>query len=167
MVEPRRSVGSGSCLDYTKDCLFRQFAGIIAILTPETITRSGQKQAGRLTMDSAENHQMLQEKHCRPCERGMPPLDKDQIAALLLRLEGWKPAGNGISKTYQFKNFHQTMAFVNAVAWIAHREGHHPDLRLGFNRCEISYTTHAIAGLSENDFICAAKVDALLTGQEG
>jgi 4a-hydroxytetrahydrobiopterin dehydratase len=54
------------------------------------------------------------------------------------------------------------MAFVNAVAWIAHRENHHPDLEVGYNSCRVSYTTHAIGGLSENDFICAAKVEALL-----
>jgi len=118
-------------------------------------------------MSSAENNPTLQAKHCRPCESGMPPLTKDEVSALLLQLDDWQQAGNRIFKTYQFKNFHQTMAFVNAVAWIAHREGHHPDLHIGFNRCEVSYTTHAIAGLSKNDFICAAKVDTLLTSQEG
>jgi 4a-hydroxytetrahydrobiopterin dehydratase len=117
-------------------------------------------------MDSAESNCMLHTKHCRPCESGTPPLDKVKISALLQRLDGWQQTESRILKTYQFKNFHQTMAFVNAVAWIAHREGHHPDLHVGFNRCEVSYTTHAIAGLSENDFICAAKIDALLTSQE-
>ncbi len=115
-------------------------------------------------MGSVENNHILQEKHCRPCESGMPPLAKDEVSALLQRLDGWQQSGTRIFKTYQFKNFYQTMAFVNALAWIAHREGHHPDLHIVFNRCEISYTTHAIDGLSENDFICAAKVDALLVG---
>ncbi|EGQ63942.1 pterin-4-alpha-carbinolamine dehydratase, partial [Acidithiobacillus sp. GGI-221] len=64
---------------------------------------------------------------------------------------------------FRFKNFYETMAFVNAVAWISHREDHHPDLELGYNRCVVHYSTHAIGGLSENDFICAARVDALLT----
>lgn len=105
----------------------------------------------------------LQEKECRPCENGTPPLGEAEVAELLQQLEGWEREGNSIGKTYPFKNFHQTMAFVNAVAWIAHREGHHPDLFVGFNRCRVSYTTHAINGLSENDFICAAKIDALLT----
>lgn len=115
-------------------------------------------------MATEESDRMLQDKHCVACESGMPPLDKDKVLALLQRLDGWQQAGERIFKSYSFKNFHQTMAFVNAVAWIAHREGHHPDLHVSFNRCEMSYTTHAIAGLSENDFICAAKVDALLAG---
>ena len=115
-------------------------------------------------MGTEQNDQRLQEKRCVPCESGMPSLEKDEVVALLQRLDGWQQAGERIFKTYSFKNFHQTMAFVNAVAWIAHREGHHPDLHIGFNRCEISYSTHAIAGLSENDFICAAKIDALLAG---
>ncbi len=67
-----------------------------------------------------------------------------------------------IRRLFTFKGFHQTMAFVNAVAWIAHRENHHPDLEVGYNRCLVRYRTHAIGGLSENDFICAAKVDRLL-----
>lgn len=112
-------------------------------------------------MSSVQSSNDLQQKHCRPCEGGTPPLEETEVTALLQRLEGWELEGNCIGKTFQFKNFHQTMAFVNAVAWIAHREGHHPDLNVGFNRCRVSYTTHAVGGLSENDFICAAKVDAL------
>jgi 4a-hydroxytetrahydrobiopterin dehydratase len=84
--------------------------------------------------------------------------------ARLQLLNGWKQERNSICKTYQFKNFHQTIAFVNAVAWISHREGHHPDLSVSFNSCQVSYTTHSIVGLSENDFICATKVDALIAG---
>jgi len=64
-------------------------------------------------------------------------------------------------KVYPFTNYYQTMAFVNALAWISHREDHHPDLRVGYNKCRVEYATHAIGGLSENDFICAAKCDAL------
>jgi 4a-hydroxytetrahydrobiopterin dehydratase len=71
--------------------------------------------------------------------------------------------GQAIRREFRFKNFYETMAFVNAVAWISHREDHHPDLELGYNRCVVHYSTHAIGGLSENDFICAARVDALLT----
>lgn len=66
-----------------------------------------------------------------------------------------------ITKNYHFKNYHETMAFVNATAWVSHREDHHPDLAVSYNACKVSYTTHAIGGLSENDFICAAKIDAL------
>ena len=66
-----------------------------------------------------------------------------------------------ISKTYSFENYYQTIAFVNAVAWMTHREDHHPDLTVNYNSCRVAYTTHDLGGLSENDFICAAKVDAL------
>ncbi|MEO6564242.1 MAG: 4a-hydroxytetrahydrobiopterin dehydratase, partial [Nitrosospira sp.] len=67
-----------------------------------------------------------------------------------------------IRKVYNFNNYYQTMAFVNAVAWVSHREDHHPDITVGYNKCRVEYTTHAVNGLSENDFICAAKIDTLL-----
>jgi len=70
-----------------------------------------------------------------------------------------------IHRDFNFKNFYETMAFVNAVAWIANQEGHHPDLTVSYNQCGVTFTTHAMGGLSENDFICAAKVDELLAGQ--
>jgi 4a-hydroxytetrahydrobiopterin dehydratase len=76
-------------------------------------------------------------------------------------LEGWALDASAITKTYRFKNYFETMAFVNAAAWISHREDHHPDMLVGYNQCRVSYLTHAINGLSENDFICAAKLDAL------
>lgn len=104
----------------------------------------------------------LASRHCRPCEGGTPPLTEAVIAEMLRRLDGWEYAAGRIDRRFQFKNWCQTMAFVNAVAWIAHRENHHPDLEVGYNSCRVSYTTHAIGGLSENDFICAAKVEALL-----
>jgi 4a-hydroxytetrahydrobiopterin dehydratase len=104
----------------------------------------------------------LRARHCVPCEGGTPPLGAGRVAALLAQLPGWEQEAGRIGRTFQFKNWCQTMAFVNAVAWIAHRENHHPDLEVGYNRCRVSYTTHAIGGLSENDFICAAKVEALL-----
>jgi 4a-hydroxytetrahydrobiopterin dehydratase len=69
---------------------------------------------------------------------------------------------HSISRTFRFKNYYQTLAFVNALAWIAHGEDHHPELEVGYNRCLVRYSTHAVGGLSENDFICAAKIDALL-----
>lgn len=106
----------------------------------------------------------LSAKHCLPCEGGVDPLGIEQANTLLAELhEGWmlREGGKSISRTFTFSDFHQTMAFVNAVAWISHQEDHHPDLEVGYSRCVVSYTTHAIAGLSENDFICAAKVDAL------
>ncbi|MBY0578081.1 MAG: 4a-hydroxytetrahydrobiopterin dehydratase [Burkholderiales bacterium] len=105
----------------------------------------------------------LDRKKCRPCEGGIPPLGDDEITGLLRKLEGWEFAGNAIRKTYAFKNYYETMAFVNMTAWISHREDHHPDIYVGYNQCRIEYSTHAIGGLSENDFICAAKIDALLS----
>ena len=90
-------------------------------------------------------------------------LTSDQVSALLQQISGWQLLEKQISKTYAFKNHYQTMAFVNAVAWISHREDHHPDMIVGYNQCVVTYTTHAIGGLSENDFICAAKIDKLFT----
>jgi 4a-hydroxytetrahydrobiopterin dehydratase len=88
-------------------------------------------------------------------------LKANEIEQLLAQLKGWQFSGGVITKTYDFKNYYQTMAFVNAVAWLAHREDHHPDMTAGYNRCRVDYSTHAVGGLSENDFICAAKIDAL------
>jgi 4a-hydroxytetrahydrobiopterin dehydratase len=105
----------------------------------------------------------LSKGKCKPCEGGVPPLTDDEAAAMLATLDGWERKDNLISKTYKFKNYYETMAFVNATAWISHREDHHPDLAVGYNQCRVRYTTHAIGGLSENDFICAAKIDVLLT----
>jgi 4a-hydroxytetrahydrobiopterin dehydratase len=103
----------------------------------------------------------LATKQCKPCEGGMPPLSPDEVSQLMEQLEGWEFLGKLIGKDFSFKNYYQTMAFVNAVAWISHREDHHPDITVGYSKCRVEYTTHAIGGLSENDFICAAKIDAL------
>jgi 4a-hydroxytetrahydrobiopterin dehydratase len=98
---------------------------------------------------------------CKPCEGGVVPLQEQEIRNLLRQLDGWAHANGRIAKTYLFKNYYQTMAFVNAAAWISHREDHHPDLTVGYNQCRVEYVTHAINGLSQNDFICAAKLDKL------
>jgi 4a-hydroxytetrahydrobiopterin dehydratase len=103
----------------------------------------------------------LARKKCKPCEGGVAPLTPQQVAPMLKGLDGWALDGKMISKTYRFKDYHDTMAFVNAAAWVSHREDHHPDMLVGYNECRVSYVTHAIDGLSENDFICAAKLDAL------
>ncbi len=105
--------------------------------------------------------QSLLRKKCVPCEGGVAPLTEQQIGPLLKGMQGWAIDSGMIAKTYRFKNYYETLAFVNATAWISHREDHHPDLNVGFNQCKVSYITHAIGGLSENDFICAAKIDAL------
>lgn len=98
---------------------------------------------------------------CKPCEGGVAPLTHEEVAALLKHLVGWSVDSRVIAKTYTFKNHYQVLAFVNAVAWISHREDHHPDMSVGFNSCRVTYITHAIDGLSHNDFICAAKIDKL------
>lgn len=100
---------------------------------------------------------------CRELPKGTPPLDAKSVARYLALLPGWALTGGAIAKTYAFQDFHQTMAFVNAVAWIAHQENHHPDMEVGYNKLTIRYSTHSVGGLSENDFICAAKVERLGT----
>jgi len=103
----------------------------------------------------------LVRRKCAPCEGGVSPLEPANVSALLKGLPGWALDNGTISKTWQFKNYFETMAFVNATAWVSHREDHHPDILVGYNQAKVSYITHAIGGLSENDFICAAKLDAL------
>ena len=105
----------------------------------------------------------LANRQCKPCEGGSAPLSQDKVSSLMKQLDGWILYDHLIGKTFEFKNYYQTMAFVNAVAWLSHREDHHPGMMVGYNKCHVEYTTHALNGLSENDFICAAKVDALLT----
>ncbi len=107
----------------------------------------------------------LSSKQCVPCEGGIPALSAEEAQRLLKQLQaGWAidAASTEIRRAYTFKDFYRTMSFVNAVAHIANREDHHPDLEVGYNYCRIRYSTHAIKGLSENDFICAAKIDALV-----
>jgi 4a-hydroxytetrahydrobiopterin dehydratase len=103
----------------------------------------------------------LAQGKCKPCEGGVDPLKTAEVETLLKQLRGWSLENGTIAKTYSFKNHYQTMAFVNAAAWISHREDHHPDMAIGYNTCRVSYITHAIGGLSENDFVCAAKLDKL------
>ena len=103
----------------------------------------------------------LATRKCKPCEGGVAPLDAQQTQQMLRGIQGWAVENGRLAKSYSFQNYYQTMAFVNAMAWISHREDHHPDLAVGYNKCRVEYVTHAIGGLSENDFICAAKCDAL------
>ena len=104
----------------------------------------------------------LLKKHSQAVKPGTPAVTAKEVDRLIEGLRGWKASGGQISKTYSFKNYYETMAFVNAVAWVSHREDHHPDMEVGYNRCVVHYSTHSVGGLSENDFICAAKVDALM-----
>ncbi|MDF1678306.1 MAG: 4a-hydroxytetrahydrobiopterin dehydratase [Legionellaceae bacterium] len=104
-------------------------------------------------------------KHCEPCEGIGNPLNREQIDTLMPQLESnWRVSDDltTIHRAYSFDNFHETMAFMNAIAWIAHRENHHPDIELGYNYCRVSFMTHALKGLSHNDFICASKIDQVL-----
>ena len=107
----------------------------------------------------------LTTRHCKPCEGGVAPLTTEEAKTLLRSLDGWELSGSELVKTFRFKNYYETMAFVNATAWISHQENHHPDLEVGFRECRVRYSTHAIGGLSENDFICAAKIDALVASE--
>ena len=110
----------------------------------------------------------LTAKHCKVCEGDTPPLTPAQARDLLNQVTGWSlnESGTEISRTFQFKNYYPTIAFVNALAWIAHQEDHHPDLEVSYNKCKVRYSTHAVKGLTENDFICAAKIDRLLTSSQ-
>jgi 4a-hydroxytetrahydrobiopterin dehydratase len=106
----------------------------------------------------------LVNRRCKPCEGGVEPLRTDQVSQLLLALDDeWSLSDDGleISREFTFPAYSRTLAFANAVAWIAISEGHHPVLTVSYGSCGISYTTHAIGGLSDNDFICASKIDRL------
>ncbi|MEC9362029.1 MAG: 4a-hydroxytetrahydrobiopterin dehydratase [Sinimarinibacterium flocculans] len=108
----------------------------------------------------------LSKKHCVPCEGGVPPLDLAAATTLRKQLhERWRIVedGKAIAGNFSFDNYWQTTAFVNAVAWIAHTQDHHPDISFGYKNASVRYSTHAVDGLSENDFICAAKIDTLLS----
>lgn len=106
----------------------------------------------------------LTQAKCEACEGLTHPLSENQIQNLLPQVNEWLVINDAtaIRRAYRFKDFYQTMAFVNAIAWIANQENHHPDLEVGYNYCNVVFTTHAIQGLSHNDFICAAKIDKLL-----
>ena len=95
------------------------------------------------------------------CHRGAPRLTDEELRAHLFTLAGWSFAGNRIEKTFAFADYGQTIAFVNAVAWIAQRQDHHPDLAVGYDRCSVAFSTHDAGGVTLNDCICAAKVERL------
>jgi 4a-hydroxytetrahydrobiopterin dehydratase len=103
----------------------------------------------------------LTSRTCVPCEGGVEPLKAGRVKELLKQLDGWDAREGEIAKLYRFRDFAGALAFANAVGFMAEREGHHPDLEVSWGSCKVRYSTHAIGGLSENDFICAAKADAL------
>ncbi|OOZ40209.1 pterin-4-alpha-carbinolamine dehydratase [Solemya pervernicosa gill symbiont] len=109
----------------------------------------------------------LLQRHCQSLSSDTPPLDEELISRLQQEIDTeWQldESLKQISRTLRFKNYYQTIAFVNGVAWIAHQQDHHPDLEVSYNRCLIHFSTHSVGGLSENDFICAAQIDALFNG---
>jgi len=99
--------------------------------------------------------------HCVPRKGATEALRAVTIDELVALLPDWRIEGNELRREFRFRDFHQTMGFVNAVAWMANREDHHPDLEVGYNYCRMRWSTHDVGGLSLNDFLCAAKVDAL------
>lgn len=104
----------------------------------------------------------LSKKKCVPCSKGTPPLKGTKITPLLQQLKGWKVVDeHHLEKEYSFPNFKEALAFTNKVGQIAEQEGHHPDIYLSWGKVKIQLFTHKISGLSENDFILAAKCDAL------
>ncbi len=107
----------------------------------------------------------LLQQHCRP-RAGAALADAD-VRARLAALPDWSRRDGSIARIFGFGNYYETIAFVNALAFMVHREDHHPDLAVGYNRCEVRFSTHSVGGLSDNDFICAAKADAIFALQFG
>lgn len=103
-------------------------------------------------------------EHCESCHIGMPLLSTDQITETLKKLPDWHfdTQKNCIEKTFNFKGYYQVMAFVNAIAWMAHQEKHHPDLMVSYNKVVVQYQTHEAGGVTKNDIICAKLVEALI-----
>lgn len=106
----------------------------------------------------------LAQAHCLPLKGSEHKLTQARVAELIPQIPGWALAeeGRALSKTFKFGNYYETMAFVNALAYIAHAQDHHPDLGVHYDRAVVRYSTHDVGGLSENDFICAAKADSLV-----
>lgn len=101
----------------------------------------------------------LADGRCLPCRGDTPPLDAHAVGALLEELPGWEIRDGSLVRTYTFSDFMAAVGFVNRVAPIAESEGHHPDLEIGWGRAKVTLITHAIDGLTKNDFIVAAKID--------
>jgi len=105
---------------------------------------------------------LLAARHCQPLE-GQAPMTAEQIAQHLAQAPGWALVDGAIQKHFDFADYHRTLAFVNAQAFVAHVEDHHPELRVSYSRCTVRFNTHSVGGISINDFICAAKLDALVS----
>ena len=103
--------------------------------------------------------EQLLTSHCREVKGDA--MSAGDVAAQLKVLDQWTADGSALNKVYRFKNYYETLAFVNALVYMVHREDHHPDLHVGYNQCEVRYSTHSVNGISENDFISAAKADVI------
>ena len=104
----------------------------------------------------------LSNKKCLPCEGGVDPINKDEALRFIAKLDrDWKLSkdNKSISRDFKFKNHYEVMSAVNLMAWISHKEDHHPEIVFGYSTLSVKFFTYAIDGLSENDFICAAKID--------
>ena len=128
------------------------------------MTISGARPARKSGTAGATTRKRLASRKCSPLPAGTRPLSEAVIARWLTQVRGWRHADGALRRSFRFADFHQTMAFVNAVAWIAHVEDHHPELAVSYNRCDIAWNTHSVGGISMNDFICAARVDAMASG---
>ena len=113
-----------------------------------------------------KTYEELYASHCRPLEGGQP-LSADAVRSQLAELPGWETDGKRIVRKYAFADYRETIAFVNALAWVVHREDHHPELVVGYDRVEVRFDTHSVGGISENDMIGAAKCEALYTQRPG
>ena len=112
-------------------------------------------------MNQIPKAEELIQKRCKPCEGGVKPFTREETEKYLGALTGWSLSedGKAIRKEYKFKNFKEVIAFFNRIAAVAEEENHHPDLKIGYSRVGVELSTHAVKGLSENDFILAAKFD--------
>ena len=108
----------------------------------------------------------LRMRDCSPLT-GRDVIDAAALEAQLAVLPHWSKAGEALQAEYHFKDWWQTVAFVNALAWTVHAQDHHPDLQLSFNRCTVRWSTHSAGGITLNDLICAARTDALYEARPG
>ena|SRR5256885_6336558 len=113
-----------------------------------------------------ESNAKLSDRTSKPLPSGTPALKQPEIDNFLKQLRGWKIQGKELVRELKFKDYYETMSAVVAVAMLAQREDHHPDMQVGYNKLQIRFSTHSVGGLSENDFICAAKVDELMKRAE-
>lgn len=111
------------------------------------------------------SREQLLAAHCRPVTS--PPMTDDEVKRQLEVLPDWQLVRGALSRTFRFADYYETIAFVNAIVHMIHSEDHHPDLRVGYDRCEVSFSTHSAGGITDNDFVCAAKTDAIHAHRHG